>query len=112
MRISLLSLTLVSTLGLASLPVSASIFMYDDASDLDTETKSDWDASAELGLLFTSGNTETETFKAKLNLARDFENWRHKGVIDYYRSEQKDQVNGGNILTGATNYHPVLWNPI
>ncbi|WP_233340138.1 DUF481 domain-containing protein [Pseudidiomarina indica] len=100
MRISLLPLTLVTILGVASLPASASIFMYDDASDLDTESKSDWDASAELGLLFTSGNTETETFKAKLNLARDFENWRHKGVVDYYRSEQKDQVNGGTILTG------------
>ncbi|RUO58701.1 DUF481 domain-containing protein [Pseudidiomarina insulisalsae] len=74
--------------------------MYDDANDLDTEEKQDWDASAELGLLFTSGNTETETFKTKLNAARDYQNWRHKGMIDYYRSEQEDQDTGESFVTG------------
>src|SRR5690606_40731051 len=77
------ALPISTAFGFASSAASASIFMYDDVSDLDTETKTEWDASAELGLLFTSGNTETETFKAKLNLARDVENWRHK------RSEER-----------------------
>lgn len=103
-RLTLLSLTLATAFGFASSAASASIFMYDDVSDLDTETKTEWDASAELGLLFTSGNTETETFKAKLNLARDVENWRHKGVIDYYRSEQQDQATGDTILTGDKTF--------
>lgn len=97
-------IAVASALTLFAMPASASIFMYDDASDLDTTAKKEWDASAEVGLLFTSGNTETETFKAKLNLARDFENWRHKGVIDYYRSEQVDQSTGDTILTGDKTF--------
>ena len=45
----------------------------------------------EFGLLYTSGNTETESLKGKLNISRDVQNWRHKGVIDYYTAEQEDQ---------------------
>lgn len=105
MRFKNLVIAVSATLSVcAVMPASASIFMYDDASDLDTTEKKEWDASAEVGLLFTSGNTETETFKAKLNLARDFENWRHKGVIDYYRSEQEDQATGDTILTGDRTF--------
>lgn len=85
--------------GLA-LPAQASIFMYDDASDLEVGEQKDWNASAELGLLFTSGNTKTETFKTKLSASRDYQNWRHKAVLDYYRSEQEDQSNGESIVTG------------
>ncbi|WP_258808347.1 YdiY family protein [Pseudidiomarina sp. CB1] len=94
------ALAVFACLGLPSAYAQASIFMFDDASDLDTEEKKDWDASAELGLLFTSGNTKTETFKTKLNAARDYENWRHKGVIDYYRSKQEDQSTGETYTTG------------
>lgn len=98
-----MKLTVAPTIALLMLslatPVSASIFMYDDASDLDTEQQEDWDASAELGLLFTSGNTKTETLKTKLSAARDYKNWRHKGVIDYYRSEQEDPATGEKQLT-------------
>ena len=94
------ALAIFACLGMPSAYAQASIFMYDDANDLDTEEKKDWDASAELGLLFTSGNTETETFKTKLSAARDYENWRHKGIIDYYRSEQEDQETGESFTTG------------
>jgi len=89
----------------------ATTLMFDDANDLDGETVSEWEASAEVGLLFTSGNTETESYKAKLSLARDFQLWRHKGVIDYYRAEQEDQATGESQLTadktfvsGQSNY--------
>jgi putative salt-induced outer membrane protein YdiY len=83
-----------------AMPASASIFMYDDANDLDTKAKKDWDASAELGLLFTSGNTKTQTLRSKLSAARDYENWRHKGVIDYYRAKQENQATGVTATTG------------
>lgn len=85
---------------MAPVHAATSIFMYDDADDLDTTHKEDWEASAELGLLFTSGNTDTQTFKTKLNAARDYENWRIKGVFDYYRSEQEDQATGDSRVTG------------
>lgn len=104
MRFKISTLAVVAALTTFTMPASASIFMYDDVSDLDTTKKTEWDASAELGLLFTSGNTETETFKAKLNLARDVEQWRHKGVVDYYRSEQQDQSTGNTILTGDRTF--------
>lgn len=82
----------------------ATTLMFDDANDLDGETVSEWQASAELGLLFTSGNTETESYKAKLNLARDFQLWRHKGVIDYYRAKQEDQATGESELTADKTF--------
>lgn len=85
---------------LLAAPVQASIFMFDDASDLDTKAKKDWDASAELGLLYTSGNTDTQTLRTKLAAARDYENWRHKGVIDYYRAKQENQTTGVTSTTG------------
>lgn len=83
------------------LPVAASAqtFMFDDADDMDTKTVEEWQASAEFGLLYTSGNTETETLKGKLNISRDIENWRHKGVFDYYTSEQENQETGNSIET-------------
>lgn len=77
----------------------ATTLMFDDAEDLDMEEVQGWKASAELGLLFTSGNTETESYKGKLNISRDIENWRHKGVVDYYRAEQVDQSTGEKELT-------------
>ncbi|MFP3354153.1 DUF481 domain-containing protein, partial [Pseudoalteromonas sp. SIMBA_153] len=84
MRLSLLFASLF-------LPVAASAqtFMFDDADDIDTETVEEWEASAEFGLLYTSGNTETESLKGKFTASRDVQNWRHKGVFDYYTSEQK-----------------------
>lgn len=91
---------LVSCSLFAPAHAAASIFMYDDADDLSTTEKHEWDASAELGLLFTSGNTETETFKTKLNASRDYENWRLKGVVDYFRSKQEDQATGEDRVTG------------
>ncbi len=104
MRFKQATFAILGLLVAAGMPAQASIFMYDDASDLDTTTKKEWDASAELGLLFTSGNTETETFKAKLNLARDVKHWRHKAVVDYYRSEQVDQGTGDKLLTGDKTF--------
>jgi putative salt-induced outer membrane protein YdiY len=82
-----------------SVSASAQTFMFDDADDMDTETVEEWQASAEFGLLYTSGNTETESLKGKLNVSRDVQSWRHKGVIDYYTAEQEDQSTGESIET-------------
>lgn len=106
MRLSLLFASLF-------LPVvaSAQTFMFDDADDIDTETVEEWEVSAEFGLLYTSGNTETESLKGKVTASRDVQNWRHKGVFDYYTSEQKDQNTGEMnetadrmFISGQSNY--------
>lgn len=82
-------------------PASAQIttLMFDDAEDLAGDVESEWQASAEFGLLYTTGNTDTESLKAKLNLAKDYVQWRHKGMVDYYRAEQTDQSTDEQILT-------------
>ena len=87
-------LTILFTSLMLSLSASAQTFMFDDADDMDTESVEEWEASAEFGLLFTTGNTETESLKGKLNVSRDYKSWRHKGVIDYYTAEQEDQSTG------------------
>lgn len=53
--------------------------------------KSLWKASAELGFVATSGNTETETLNAKATVTTDRKAWRHKGEITALKSS--DDVN-------------------
>lgn len=89
MRLSIIFASL-----LLPLSASAQTFMFDDAEDMDTNTVEEWEASAEFGLLFTTGNTKTESLKGKLNVSRDYKKWRHKGIIDYYTAEQEDQSTG------------------
>ena len=101
MRLNLLFLAVSGAFFVASpVQAQATSLFFDDAADIspDAEDKG-WDASAEVGLLYTSGNTETESYKGKLNLARDIKNWRHKGVFDYYRATQQDQDTGEDELT-------------
>lgn len=75
--------------------VQASSFMFDDIQDRDPAVEEDsWSASTEFGYLMRSGNTETESWKVKVDLARDAGMWRHKSMVDYYREEREtDQGN-------------------
>jgi len=90
--------------------VNAQTLMFDDADDIDTETVEEWEASAEFGLLFTTGNTETESLKAKFDVSRDYKKWRHKGVLDYYTSEQEDQNTGETFETADNLFLSVQSN--
>ncbi|RTE85671.1 DUF481 domain-containing protein [Lysobacter sp. N42] len=64
--------------------------MFDDIQDRDPAVEEDsWSASAEFGFLMRSGNTETESWKAKFDLSRDAGMWRHKSMLDYYRQERE-----------------------
>ena len=81
--------------------------------------KSLWKASAELGFVTTSGNTETETLNAKAAASTDREQWRHKGEVTALKSSdavnttaekytlmaQSDYKLGGkNFLFGVITY--------
>ncbi|MCW8933597.1 MAG: DUF481 domain-containing protein [Gammaproteobacteria bacterium] len=59
--------------------------------------KSLWKASAELGFVMTSGNTETETLNAKANVSTDRTQWRHKAEITALKSSD-------DISTTAEKY--------
>ncbi|EKE87501.1 salt-induced outer membrane protein [Idiomarina xiamenensis 10-D-4] len=76
-----------------------SALMFDDNDGMADAAKKEWQISAELGVLYTSGNTETESFKGKLNGAREYVSWRHKGVLDYYKAKQTDQETGEDETT-------------
>ena len=81
--------------------------------------KSLWKASAELGFVATSGNTETETLNAKASASTDRKQWRHKGEITALKSSddvnttaqkytlmvQSDyKLEGKNFLFGVVTY--------
>jgi putative salt-induced outer membrane protein len=57
------------------------------------ETKP-WEASAELGVVSSSGNTETTSMQAKLDIKQNFEKWTHSyiltGLINKGEVEQED----------------------
>ncbi|WP_241984212.1 DUF481 domain-containing protein [Aliidiomarina sedimenti] len=51
-----------------------------------------WKIETEVGLLIRTGNTESQSWKGKLNLARDVERWRHQAEFDYYRQETENEA--------------------
>ena len=48
-----------------------------------------WKATAEVGYVSTSGNTETETLNAKAMVSTERENWRHKAEITSLKSSDE-----------------------
>lgn len=77
----------------------------------DKPGKSPWKSEAELGYLSTSGNTETRTANAKLNIIYESESWEHQFHAEgVYASEKssdtgKDQATAQKYrLSGQTNY--------
>lgn len=87
MRFTLLAIGMFSFAATAA----PSSFMFDDIQDRDpaVEEGGMWRASAEFGFLMRSGNTDSQSWKAKLDLQRDTELWRHRGALAYDRAERK-----------------------
>lgn len=52
----------------------------------EAKTEKEWEASAELGFVSTSGNTETETLNGKVQATREGKIWRHEGDITVLKS--------------------------
>lgn len=89
MRLIVLALGMFTTAAVAA----PSGFMFDDIKDrdpaIDQSGKGVWRASAEFGFLMRSGNTDSESWKAKLDLQHDTQLWRHRGALAYDRAERK-----------------------
>lgn len=66
------------------------------------EVKSPWTASAELGLIRTTGNTETQTLSGKADVIYEVEKWRHKGHAEAYGTETEDDL--GVSVVSAERY--------
>lgn len=64
--------------------------------------KSPWTSSAELGLINTTGNTETQTTAIKGDVVYEVDKWRHSGHAEAYGSSTEDSV--GNSVVSAERY--------
>jgi len=64
-----------------------------------------WTGETELGLVSTSGNTETQTISAKAKGANERDKWKHEASLDVLNSEDKQTTTAERYaLIGKTNY--------
>jgi len=54
------------------------------------QANSEWKGNAELGLLLTDGNTETQTTNAKFNIENERDKWRHSLSLEALKSGDSD----------------------
>jgi len=70
-----------------------------------TTEKSLWKASAELGFVSTTGNTETETLNAKAKASTDREKWRHEAEVTSLNSSDATTTTAQKFtLSGKSDY--------
>lgn len=66
---------------------------------------STWGGEAELGIVSTDGNTETQTIAAKAKAVNDRDKWKHEVGLEALNAESNDQTTAEKyLLTGKTNY--------
>jgi putative salt-induced outer membrane protein YdiY len=59
------------------------------ANVLAADEEKSWHASAELGAIFTSGNTETTSIKGKLDIQQEFDAWKTQYIADAFFKEDE-----------------------
>jgi len=88
-----------------TLLASAMLFVNNVYAEDATVEKSLWKASAELGFVSTTGNTETETLNAKAKASTDREKWRHKAEITSLNSSDATTRTAQKVtLMGKSDY--------
>ena len=63
------------------------------------EEESPWKASAELGFIVTTGNTETKTSAGKADVVYEVDKWRHTGHAEGYGQQSKDDTTGEMVVS-------------
>lgn len=58
-----------------------------------------WAAEVALGLIVTSGNTETESLSGNAQVVHEREYWRHTGKLEAFKSSQEDPTTGEDQTT-------------
>ena len=75
------------------------------ASALAQETGSQWGGEAELGIVSTSGNTETQTISAKAKAVNEREMWKHTARLEALNTEDGTTTTAERyLLSGKSNY--------
>ena len=67
------------------------------------EAKKDWEITSELGLILTSGNTETTTLKGAIKARHEMENWTNEYKLDGLFKEDEVENDDGTKETQRTN---------
>jgi putative salt-induced outer membrane protein len=65
------------------------------------EAESPWDASAELGYVNTSGNTNTETLVFKADAAYEIEKWKHQAHFETLQTTTDDETTADKLFVTA-----------
>ncbi len=64
-----------------------------------------WKGNVELGIVTTSGNTETETINAKAKVETEREKWRHAAFVDTLNSSTQGTSTAERfVINGQSNY--------
>lgn len=61
-----------------------------------------WKASAEIGAIATSGNTESTTFNGKLDAAQDLDRWKNQYTLNILYSEDEVAQPDGSVASETT----------
>ena len=59
-----------------------------------TEKKNSLNGDAELGATITTGNTETTSVKARLDIDHDWKNWENKYLLEALYKKDTGEVTG------------------
>ncbi len=73
------------------------------ASGAMAEEHQKWEASSELGVIITSGNTETTTMKGAVNVKQNLENWNNEFKFDALYKEDKVTTDSGDKVSQRTS---------
>ena len=84
---------------LAALLVATGNVLAEDEDEVESEDKSPWTSSVELGFIRTTGNTATQNIAAKADLIYEVDKWRHTGHAEAYSSEAENQETGENEVS-------------
>ncbi len=83
----------------------ATMFVLTQVSAAEEPAAAQWKASAELGYVSTSGNTETETLNAKAMASTERKQWRHKLEVTALKASDETGTTAEKYsLTGQSDY--------
>lgn len=74
------------------------LFSSSALAELEETVEKNWEASAELGFLKTSGNSDNETLNAKLTGQKSLDNWLYSGALEAVNSSQEDERSAERYL--------------
>ena len=67
-----------------------------------TVNAADWQGQGEVGLVKTSGNTESENFNVGLDFKKELKAWRHEFGVAFYQASADDQRSANSIAADYT----------